>query len=176
MVIALTGLMNAGKSTVADYLVTQHGFAHLKFAHGLKSMLRTLGLTEDEIEGARKELPCDKLNGRSPRYAMQTLGTEWGRVCMGQDFWVNLLVQKVQRFFAHEHVVIDDCRFPNEARAVQQDLGGKVWRISRGVGTVASMHASEVDQIGVVADTVVLNNGTIDDLLSKVDLLLTVKT
>ena len=38
------------------------------------------------------------------------------------------------------------------------------------------MHASEVDQIGVAADTVVLNNGTIDDLLSKVDLLLTVKT
>ena len=176
MVIALTGLMNAGKSTVADYLVTQHGFVHLKFAHGLKSMLRALGLTEDEIEGVRKELPCDKLNGRSPRYAMQTLGTEWGRVCMGQDFWVNLLVQKVQRYFTDEHVVIDDCRFPNEARAVQQDLGGKVWRISRGVGTVASMHASEVDQIGVVADTVVLNNGTIDDLLSKVDLLLTVKT
>lgn len=176
MVIALTGLMNAGKSTVADYLVTRHHFVHLKFAHGLKSMLRTLGLTEDEIEGARKELPCDKLNGRSPRYAMQTLGTEWGRVCMGQDFWVNLLVQKVQRFFVHERVVIDDCRFPNEARAVQQDLGGKVWRISRGVGTVASMHASEADQIGVVADTVVLNNGTIDDLLSKVDLLLTVKT
>lgn len=176
MVIALTGLMNAGKSTVADYLVTQHGFVHLKFAHGLKSMLRALGLTGDEIEGVRKELPCDKLNGRSPRYAMQTLGTEWGRVCMGQDFWVNLLVQKVQRFFVHEHVVIDDCRFPNEARAVQQDLGGKVWRIVRGAGVVASMHASEVDQIGVAADTVVLNNGTIDELLNKVDLLLMVTT
>ena len=94
MVIALTGLMNSGKSTVADYLVTHRDFVRLKFAQGLKEMMRALGLTDDEIEGVRKEMPCERLNGRTPRYAMQTLGTEWGRTHMGQDFWVNLLVQK----------------------------------------------------------------------------------
>ena len=50
MVIALTGLMNSGKSTVADYLVTHRDFVRLKFAQGLKEMMRALGLTDDEIE------------------------------------------------------------------------------------------------------------------------------
>ena len=66
MVIGLTGLINSGKSTVADYLITQHGFQLVKFAQGLKDMVRALGLTQDEIEGVKKELPCDKLNGRTP--------------------------------------------------------------------------------------------------------------
>ena len=64
MVIGLTGLMNSGKSTVADYLVTHRDFVRLKFAQGLKEMVRALGLSDDEIEGVLKEIPSEKLNGR----------------------------------------------------------------------------------------------------------------
>ena len=172
MVIALTGLMNSGKSTVADYLVAHRDFVRLKFAQGLKEMMRALGLSDEEIEGVRKELPCDKLNGRTSRYAMQTLGTEWGRPPMGQDFWVNLLVQKAQRLDFGTHIVIDDCRFPNEAVAVQRDLQGQVWRLVRGLSPVGIGHASEKEQMYVNADVVVHNNGTLDNLLEKVELLL----
>lgn len=172
MVIGLTGLMNSGKSTVADYLVTHRDFVRLKFAQGLKEMVRALGLSDDEIEGVLKEIPCDKLNGRTPRYAMQTLGTEWGRTHMGQDFWVNLLVQKAHRLGFGVNIVIDDCRFPNEAVAIQRDLQGRVWKLVRGVQPMGVGHASEKEQAYVNADTVVYNNGTLDELLEKVEMVL----
>lgn len=168
MVIGLTGLINAGKSTVAQHLMLQYGFVLVKFAQGLKDMMRALGLNESEIEGVLKELPCDKLNGRTPRYAMQTLGTEWGRNHMGQDFWVNLLVQKVHQMDCN--VVIDDCRFPNEAVAVQRDLQGKVWRLVRAASY--GTHSSERDQAYITPDLTLMNTGTLDELLEKVDTVL----
>lgn len=170
MVIGLTGLMNAGKSTVAEYLMLQHGFLRLKFSQGLKDMVRALGLNESEVEGVLKEMPCDKLNGRTPRYAMQTLGTEWGRTHMGQDFWINLLVQQAHRLGGN--IVIDDCRFPNEAVAIQRDLQGKVWKVVRGIQPLGVGHASEREQAYVTPDTVLMNNGTLDQLLEKVELVL----
>lgn len=172
MVIGLTGLMNSGKSTVADYLVTHRDFVRLKFTQGLKEMMRALGLSEDEIEGVLKEMPSEKLNGRTPRYAMQTLGTEWGRTHMGHDFWVNLLVQKAHRMEFGTNIVIDDCRFPNEAVAIQRDLQGRVWKLVRGVQPMGVGCASEKEQVYVYADTVLYNNGTLDDLLKKVEVLL----
>ena len=48
-------------------------------------MLYQLGLGEAHIEGALKEVPCELLGGKTPRYAMQTLGTEWGRDTDQQD-------------------------------------------------------------------------------------------
>ena len=172
MVIGLTGLMNSGKSTVADYLVTHRDFVRLKFAQGLKEMVRALGLDDAEIEGVLKEMPCDKLNGRTPRYAMQTLGTEWGRTHMGQDFWVNSLVQKAHRLGFDANIVIDDCRFPNEAVAIQRDLMGKVWWINRGGYDMGSGHASEHEQRWITPDLTVHNNGTLDELLEKVEMVL----
>ena len=172
MVIGLTGLMNSGKSTVADYLVTHRDFVRLKFSQGLKEMIRALGLSDDEIEGVLKEMPSEKLNGRTPRYAMQTLGTEWGRAYMGQDFWVNLLVQKAHRMEFGTNIVIDDCRFLNEAVAIWRDLQGRVWKLVRGLQPVGVGHASEKEQVYVNADTVLYNNGTLDDLLEKVEVML----
>jgi hypothetical protein len=78
--IALTGYAGSGKSTLADILACEHGFTVVKFAGPLKAMLRALGLDEREIEGDLKEQPCQLLAGHTPRRAMQTLGTEWGRV------------------------------------------------------------------------------------------------
>ncbi len=173
MVIGLTGLMNSGKSTVADYLITHRDFVRLKFAHGLKEMVRSLGVTDDEIEGVLKEMPCDRLNGRTPRFAMQTLGTEWGRTYMGQDFWVNLLIQKAHDMEFGTNIVIDDCRFPNEAVAIQRDLQGKVWKLVRGMQPLGVGHASEREQAYVNADCIVMNNGSLDNLLEKVELMLT---
>jgi len=160
-VIALTGLAGSGKSTVAGMLA-DYGYALVKFAGPLKAMLREVGLTVNEVEGSRKEIPIDFLCGKTPRQAMQTLGYEWGRKCIGEDFWVNAWMQDVRRF---RHVVVDDCRFPNEAHAVRQ-MGGVIWSIE-GRGGIAGNHASE-SGIGSAPDRVIVNKGPVTELRAAV--------
>jgi hypothetical protein len=120
----------------------------------------------DEIEGDLKETAIPELCGRTPRHAMQTLGTEWGRKCMGEDFWVGQWRRRVEQVFSDAgRVVVDDCRFPNEAKAIRQ-LGGDIYRL-QGRGGIPGQHESERgcgDE-----DLVIANIGTIDDLHRKVE-------
>ncbi|WP_209088016.1 deoxynucleotide monophosphate kinase [Agrobacterium tumefaciens] len=140
-VIALTGLAGSGKSTASKYLVETHGYQLVKFAGPLKDMLRAIGLGEGHIEGAHKETDLAMLSGHTPRHAMQTLGTEWGRKCMGDDFWVNLWRSRADGVLAFGgRVVVDDCRFQNEADEVRK-LGGLFGSLSVVAGLLASMRA-----------------------------------
>jgi hypothetical protein len=160
--IGLTGATGSGKSTVAGFLHEFEGWSIVKFAAALKNglghMLRTVGMSEsdinDAIEGDMKEVPLDALGGHTPRYAMQTLGTEWGRNHMGQDFWVNMVRARIGNAPAGSKIVIDDVRFENEA-ALIRELGGKVIMITGREGIVGE-HVSEH---GVVPDVTIKNDG-----------------
>lgn len=79
--------------------------------------------------------------GRSARHAMQTLGTEWGRECIGPDFWCRAWLATLPDAPA---VIADDVRFANEARAVL-DRGGVIIRIIRSEYDLqrTPLHASE---------------------------------
>lgn len=162
-VIGLTGLAGSGKSTVADHLIRAHGARREKFAGPLKDMMRALGLTEAEIEGGRKELPSDILCGATPRWAMQSIGTEWGRKMIHPDLWVSAWKRRASSGL----VVADDCRFANEFSAVRE-LGGAVIRIDR-PGLSAGEHASEQEMGGLEPDAVIVNGGSVDDLVEEVD-------
>lgn len=168
-VIALTGLAGSGKSTASKYLVEKHGYQLVKFAGPLKDMLRSIGLSEEQIEGSLKEEPCEWLQGKTPRQAMQTLGCEWGRDCIGAGLWTELWVRRVNLIIADGgRVVVDDCRFPNEADEVRK-LGGVVWQLV-GRGGIAGSHESEAGCGG--ADVEVHNIGDIVDLHRQLDMLL----
>ena len=164
--IALTGYAGSGKSTVARHLVEAHGFTLVKFAGPLKAMMRCLGLGDREIEGALKEEPHRVLNYKTPRYAMQTLGTEWGRDLIGQNLWVDVAMTSAQAAIDQGgSVVIDDCRFQNEADAVKR-ISGEVIQITRpGVGRI-NEHVSEQTPVGPTFHW--LNDSTEDDLRQMV--------
>lgn len=173
--IALTGAAGSGKSLVAEQL-QDVGFTLVKFAGPLKAMLRTLfertghiPVEVDEmIEGGLKEVPQPALLGHTPRWAMQTLGTEWGRECFGPNFWVNLAMTKVRSVSGP--VVIDDCRFPNEAATVALE-GGEVWRITRpNLARNAGDHVSEAPLPPELVDVEIDNRGSADDLRAAVRL------
>lgn len=165
-IIAFTGLAGAGKSTAAMHLVKRHRFERVRFAGPLKAMMAALGLTAAEIDGDRKELPCELLGGKTPRWAMQTIGTEWGRQCIGDDLWIRAWRAAVDRLPSGAPVVVDDCRFPNEAEAVRA-AGGLIVRINRqGAGT-ASAHESE--QHYIEPHTVIANDGAEERLFGRVD-------
>lgn len=142
-VVALCGLAGSGKSTAAEFLVERFGYHRVKFADPIKDMLRALGLSDRHIEGDLKEVPCELLMGRTPRYAMQRLGTEWGRELMGPDFWVTAWKIRAQKYIdMGTKVVVDDCRFPNELRAVKE-LGGVSMMIHRPCTAPVETHISE---------------------------------
>lgn len=169
-VVGLSGAAGSGKSTVADYLVSAMDYERIKFAGPLKAMLAELlrfqGVhpreTDAYIEGALKEEVTAMIGFHSPRYAMQTLGAQWGRDCMGEGFWVRLWAGRAAKF---PLVVADDCRYPNEAAEIRH-MGGRIIKMI-GRGGIAGNHSSEAD-IGI-CDAVIENTGTIDALLEKVD-------
>lgn len=163
-VVAFTGLAGAGKSTAADILV-KRGYGRVKFAGPLKAMMRAIGLTDDHIEGNLKEIPHPWLQGQTPRYAMQTLGTEWGRNIIGEKFWTGLWWNTARDVVdAGGMVVTDDCRFPNELETIRS-LGGVVIRIA-GRGGISGGHSSEKHELE--ADAVIQNTGTLLDLEKNV--------
>ena len=165
-IIAFTGLAGSGKTTAAKHLVNRHGFERVRFAGPLKDMMRALGLSDREIDGDRKELPCDLLCGKTPRWAMQSIGTEWGRQLIGADLWIRAWQAAVDRLPAVVPVVVDDCRFPNEAAAIRA-AGGFLVAVER-PGLSAGQHVSEGQDLGPAVATV-RNTGTVRELLAAVD-------
>ena len=140
VVIAFAGKAGAGKSTCADHLINQHGFERIKFASALKEMLRTFlryrgaapELIERMVEGDLKERPSPLLNDQTPRRALQTLGTEWGRQLIHENLWVDTERDHLPKW---GRFVCDDCRFPNEA-AMIRGVGGKLIQVVRSEGVV----------------------------------------
>jgi hypothetical protein len=125
-------------------------------------MLRTLGLTASQVDGNEKELPCELLGGRTPRVAMQTLGTDWGRNMVGPDLWVNATMLRVDADLARGLVVvIDDLRFDNEALAIRK-RGGLVVQLERPGVSYTGEHASEVGVSGHLIHHIVPNADTPD--------------
>jgi hypothetical protein len=140
----------SGKSTLAGGLVSL-GYRRLRFAGPLKAMLWAFltqagcptEQTQRMLEGDLKEVPSPYLQGQTPRRAMQTLGTEWGRLTIGPYLWVSAAISAAQKARDAGHpVVFDDVRFPNEAEAVEQ-AGGIVVRVTRPGQVDWTGHTSE---------------------------------
>jgi len=157
-IIGLVGAIGSGKSTVAS-CIENFGYARVRFSTPLKNMFRALGLTHRHIEGDLKEEPSEILSGCTPRYCMQTLGTEWARDIIDKNFWTNLWAKEAKK---HKQVVAEDCRFPNEAQAIRL-LGGEIWAIKRN-GYELHGHRSETEMGEIVPDKIILNNSSIEIL------------
>jgi hypothetical protein len=148
MIIGLLGRAGSGKTTVADYLVREHGAQKFSFAAPLKEMARRVyALSDAQLYGpqAVKET-VDPRYGRSPRELLQYLGTDVCRDILGEDVWVNAAMRAITPFSLW---VCDDVRFFNEWQAIHL-RGGKVVKLTCPDATVTpgSGHASEqIDEI-----------------------------
>jgi hypothetical protein len=167
-VIGLYSLVpGSGKTTLAECL-RGHGYRRLSFAAPLREMLATLmrwqGCPEREIKdalrGEGKEVPNAYLCGATPRHAMQTLGTDWGRQMIHRHIWVDAAGQGARYVRRRgKKVVFDDVRFLNEAELIRVNLGGIVIRIDRaGFAPPAWKHESEGQLADFVPDLVINND------------------
>lgn len=182
--IGLTGFAGAGKSTVANYLVEQHGFTRLSFAAPLKKMLRTLDPILTEEPSDRYSPPStirlsrltgtldwseqqvkDSSYGKEYRRLLQVLGTDCIRA-VDEDFWVNAALAQITD--ADDMVVFDDVRFPNEAKVIHNFNDWGLWNVQREGYAPVNGHASE-QHAGKMDEEIILDNSTLDHLYAQVD-------
>lgn len=204
MIIGICGFIGSGKDTIADYLVNLHGFRRESFANSLKdAVAQMFGWDRTMLEGRTKqsrewreqrdEWWSQRLGMEiTPRKVLQHLGTNVLRVGFHDDIWIASLENKLRGI--QDDVVITDCRFPNEIKAIRE-AGGIVVRVVRGAepewynaaesvnrgpdGNASwsvskvklermGIHASETSWVGTDFDAVLDNNGTLDDLYQQV--------
>lgn len=164
--IGVTGRARAGKDTLAQIL-GYYGYARVALADPLRRVIASLtGMTFEElVNSPDKELPHPKLGGVSPRRAMQTLGTEWGRDLIWQDLWVTHAMDQIAH---HPRVVIPDVRFDNEADAIRS-RGGIILHVHRDAGeTKVEAHKSEDGVTPHATDLHIYNNGSVSQLERQV--------
>ena len=144
IVIGLTGLARAGKDSVADILVRDHGFVKMSFAAPLKRMTRNLnpivgfessGCDECDYEDceANSLVPVylqdlydrgmteDEMKasefGEEVRRLWQRFGTDTMRAEQ-DDYWIQAAKRDLMMMTEGARVVFTDCRFPNEAEMI----------------------------------------------------------
>ena len=173
-IIGIVGRAGCGKTTLRNYIAQKHGFHILPFAKPLKTMLHVLGLTSKQTDGTLddKNLPCDLLQGKSPRWAMQSLGSDWGRNLIGEDLWVDLWQKGIGR---HTKIIVDDIRFPNEIARIHK-LGGITIRIRRLKSEQnTEMHESERHFLSLPVTHELQNNASLQDLFLEFEKLNLIK-
>jgi hypothetical protein len=184
LLIVMTGAAKSGKTTACNLLVDEYGFTRLRFADAGKNMLLAMGLKRSDVDGDTKEVPSLLLGGKTPRFAMRTLMTEWARDTIYDDIWLDIIGAKINELRMANpdvRIVIDDCRFPNEYAFLTR-LGAKVWSIRRPsvepaikwwkqllaqIGIGVHVHASEQYWAKFTTSITVMNLSTRDELLDK---------
>ncbi len=167
-VIAFMGGIGVGKSTAAsiteELIGSHYRLKRVSFAEPIKKMVEVLGVPRADIDDRTvRERPHPRLAGRSIRWALQTLGTEWGRDMIHQDIWVKTAARDICDFLAWEPkgvVVIDDLRFLNEAEAVKR-MSGVIVRIVKKFGVEfkgVHGHSSERASDSIRSDIIVEND------------------
>ena len=166
LIIGLCGPEGAGKSTVAKLLARKRNASIIPFAAPLKAMAAALGIPGRNIYGTDKDKakPLALLGGKSARWALQTLGTQWGRMCMDADLWVRAWASRVDSEPSADCIVADDVRFNNETAEIHR-RGGFMICVVRSMDDFdrVPQHQSE-DFAALKIDGIIINNGSFEKL------------
>ena len=161
--ISFSGQEGSGKTFCADLLCSRYGYVKIKMAKPIKDMIRALGLNDNHIEGHLKDVPCELLDGRTPRWAMQSLGVEWGRSLISENLWLNRWAEIVHQNLAmSSSVVVDDTRFPNELNKVRE-LNGLIIGLKRNATNDESHSSSFNSWEDLNADFIIENDDSWDE-------------
>lgn len=168
--IALTGKKRSGKDTIAARL-DFHFWQPVAFADKLKEAAQLIfDLKYEQVNGTTEEKETiDPRWGKSGRQICQLIGSEVGRT-IHSEVWIRSAFIHAEKA-GYEKVIITDCRFLNEADAVRT-RGGIIIKVERPGLVSTDTHISELEIDKIIPDILLINDGTIEDLWRKVDMLL----
>ena len=182
MLIGIVGLIGSGKDTVAERLVTHHGYKRDSFAKSLKDAVSSMfNWDRDMLEGNTtssrhwREQPdkfwSEKMGKEvTPRLILQQFGTEIMRGQMYDGIWVDSVIGR----YKGENTVISDTRFQNEIKNIKAH-GGIVVLVKREpIPTREEMqkqgvHQSEWDWVGSNFDYIIDNTSSLEGLNANID-------
>lgn len=205
--ICFTGFIGSGKSTAAEYIVNTYNYKQLSFGEHLKDVIsaafgweRSLlsGLTIESRQW-REEVDiwwANRLNipNLTPRWVMQTWGTDLIRNKFHNDFWIASLERRLEK--EDSNIIISDCRFANEIKALRKYNASIYWiqallpewyntaynelRYLETYGyetgwesemryKYPDVHRSEYDWITQPLDGIITNIESLDELYKKLD-------
>lgn len=133
ILIGICGKAGSGKSTAANLIAIQTEGIICAFADPIRDVMQTLFGVQSDILNDQK-IKSETIEGFdfTYRYAMQTLGTEWGRNLLHKDFWVTLTKIKYYKFKQEynnpninniKFFIVPDVRFENEATWIKEEEG-----------------------------------------------------
>lgn len=198
MIIGLVGFVSSGKGSVGEYLADQ-GFYKDEFARSLKDCVSIIFgwdrrlLEGDTIESREWREKVDEkwssIMGReiTPRLMLQEFGTDVCHKFISPLVWVETVLSRR----TDQDTVITDCRFKTEIDYLRS-RGGHIIRIKRGEDpwwlpilenifpledrkyfmSQFNIHRSEWDWVGTTIDGTIENDGTLEDLYRKVEVMI----
>lgn len=197
MIVGIIGLINSGKSTIANILVEEYGFTKVSFADSLKDAVAAIfGWPRDLLQGDTEESRVwreqeDEYWSQvmqhpvTPRWVLQHIGTDVMREHFHKNIWVHSLMKKLND--PDKNYVISDVRFLNEVDVILLQHG-QIWEVQRPPipewYTIPfenyqdlsrhmdiyypKVHKSEWDWRLTSSNHIIQNDGTLDDLKKKV--------
>lgn len=171
MIIGLSGKAGAGKDTIGDLLVREHGYVKASFAAPLKDL--ACKIDPDLAAFVARHGWDEAKQMEHVRLLLQRLGQ--GVRDLDEQFWVKLGEQFVYEQMAaqgtmHPRVVFCDVRYLNEVQFIRAG-GGRLWRVVRpsaGLEGEAGDHPSETELDEVKPNVTLHNVGPLESLSTVV--------
>lgn len=187
MIIGLTGKLESGKDTIADYLVEKYGFDKVGFMDemyrgvcGLFGIdLETALRWKDSQFGVKVDITSNNMSQLGPslvrvehvhltwREFLQRFGTEMARECWDEDFWIDRFERKYLEDSTSDFLVVKDVRLNNEALCLGSH-GGTIWEVLR-PGKDGDSHLTEAGIDERHIDGEIMNNASLEELYETLD-------
>lgn len=180
--IALMGKAKSGKGVIAEYLRDTHGYRVVSFARPVKVACGRMVLGNGVYEHEALDYVNEHKDAFRPM--LQAYGMAM-RTLVAEDYWVRYALASIEGYNDFGcPVVVDDCRFPNEADALREagflivEVFRPEWHrwsvggLAHSLDSATAAHTSETELERIAADVRLVNNRSPAALVEQLEGLL----
>lgn len=176
IIIALHGFPRSGKDVICSYILSK--LPLLRYGPSVQVKKATAVMFDIPEEYLYDDKMKDEYNyfwELSYRQMAQLVGNECSRKIFGPDFWMKHVDKFLQDRLPEDKqgIILADVRYPNEAEWVKSNNGILIY-VTRKNRPIASNESHEAEK-GLdpkLADIIIENDGTFEELYEKIDLVL----